>query len=99
MTIYPSLENPFVAALSPESLRLSTLLHDEMVKVTGTKSGGIRAMDDLTGINWAQMPVSLVELGYMSNPEEDVLLSTPQYQDQLVEGLVRGIQRFFENLP
>lgn len=99
MTIYPSLENPFVAALSPESLRLSTLLHDEMVKATGTKSGGIRAMDDLTGINWAQMPVSLVELGYMSNPEEDVLLSTPQYQDQLVEGLVRGIQRFFENLP
>ena len=33
----------------------------------------------------------MVEMGYMSNPEEDVLLNDPEYQAKLVQGMVEGI--------
>ena len=37
------------------------------------------------------MPSFLVEMGYMTNMEEDLLLSNPEYQRRLVEGMAQGI--------
>lgn len=95
MTIYPSEDNPFVSHLSEESLRLSTDLHDEMIRETESESAGIYAMDNMVGINWSKIPVTIVELGYMSNAEEDLKLNTEEYQNQLVEGMVMGIGKYF----
>ena len=38
----------------------------------------------------------MVEMGYMSNPDEDVKLNDPEYQDQLVQGMVDGICAYFD---
>ena len=43
------------------------------------------------GNNWALMPSFLIEMGYMSNPAEDVLLSAKPYQQRLVKGMVEGV--------
>ena len=96
ITIYPSEENPFVSHLSDESYRLSKDLHDEMIRETEGESAGINAMDNMVGINWSKVPVTIVELGYMSNAEEDLMLNTEEYQNQLVEGMVMGIKKYFE---
>ncbi len=96
MTIYPSEENPFVSHLSDESYRLSKDLHDEMIRETEGESAGINAMDNMVGINWSKVPVTIVELGYMSNAEEDQMLNTVEYQNQLIEGMVMGIKKYFE---
>ena len=37
------------------------------------------------------MPCFLVEMGFMSNPQEDLLLSTPAYQQLLAEGMAQGV--------
>lgn len=95
MTIYPSEENPFVSHLSDESYRLSKDLHDEMIRETEGESAGINAMDNMVGINWSKVPVTIVELGYMSNAEEDQMLNTEEYQNQLIEGMVMGIKKYF----
>ncbi|MGM9933770.1 MAG: N-acetylmuramoyl-L-alanine amidase, partial [Clostridium sp.] len=47
--------------------------------------------DDMTGFNWSKVPVILVEMGFMSNPEEDKLLSDEGYQNKLAQGLCNGI--------
>ncbi len=49
----------------------------------------------MTGFNWSKVPVIIFEAGYMSNPEEDVLLSTQDYREKLVEALVTGIADYF----
>ncbi len=97
MTIYPSKDNPYVSELSDEFMKLSTVLHDEMIKATGAPSAGVKAMDNMVTLNWSEVPATFVELGYMSNEEEDLLLNTPEYQDKLVLGMVSGIKKYLDD--
>ncbi len=95
MAIYPSKENPYVGHLSDEFMKLSAILHDEMIKATGAESAGVQAMDNMVTLNWSKVPATILELGYMYNEEEDLLLNTEGYQDKLVQGMVNGINRYF----
>lgn len=71
-------------------------LLDAMVETTGAKRRGVYLRDTYTMNNWSTVPCILVECGFMSNPEEDEKLNTPEYQDVLVAGMVEGIARYFE---
>ena len=68
---------------------------DEMKKTTGfeliSKTGNVALNDNYVGNNWAKMICFLVEMGYMSNAGEDIKLATPEYQQQLAEGMVEGV--------
>ncbi len=52
-------------------------------------------MDHMASLNWSKVPATIIEMGYMSNREEDVLLSEEAYQAKLVEGMVEGIKAYF----
>ena len=54
--------------------------------------------DDLTGFNWSRVPTILVEAGFMSNPEEDLLLADEDYRRKLVEGMAKGITEYFRKV-
>ena len=42
-------------------------------------------------------PTVIVECGFLSNPEEERLLNTAQYQEKLVDALQKGICEYLEN--
>jgi len=94
--LYPSEDNPYVAELSVDSKRLAQAVLEEMCEKTGAKKRGIIKRDDLSGTNWAQMPVILIEAGFMTNEEEDKKLQDPEYQAKLVQGIVEGIEEYFK---
>ena len=50
--------------------------------------------DTMSGINWCQVPVTIVEMGFISNSEEDNLLSNNDYQNKIAIGIVKGINEF-----
>ena len=95
-TYYPSKNNPDVGHLSDASMQLSELILSEMAAATSAKPRGAIARDDLTGTNFAQMPTSLIECGYMSNPEEDKKLNDPSYQEAMAIGILRALDRYFQ---
>ena len=67
-----------------------TILND-LVAQAGMYNRGVSERSDLTGFNWSKVPVVLVELGFMSNENEDKLLNDDTYEDKLAKGLCNGI--------
>lgn len=97
LTICQTKDNPYNGALYQSSRDLAGYVLDELVAAAGCVRRKVWETDTMSGINWCQVPVTIVEMGYMTNPQEDVLLVTPEYQDKLVTGIANGIDRFFSN--
>ncbi len=74
---------------------LATSILNHMVSKTGAKSMGLWQTDDMTGLNWAEMPAVIVEMGFMTNPSEDQKMATDSYQNLLVQGMADGIDEYF----
>jgi len=77
-----------------ESYEISEYLLPAMAEATGARAMGIYQRDTYSGMNWSTVPSILVEMGFMSNPEEDKLLNDPDYQLLLVQGMVQGIEDY-----
>ena len=97
----------FINILNREKIKKSErLAHDlqrnVLAKLTkdykGVKDGGVRE-----GPFWilvgAQMPAVLVEVGFISHPQEAKLLANSRYQQLFAEGMAEGINRYFANNP
>lgn len=91
--IYAPKDSDYAAALADQdTYRLwSELLLNAMMEATGAPKGGAELTNTYTGNNWMKMPNFLVEMGYMSNRVDDLLMAAPVYQRWLCEGMADGI--------
>ncbi len=74
------------------------IILDKVIEKTGAKSQGMVKSTELTGFNWSTIPVVLLEMGFMTNVEEDKLLNTEEYQDKIVKGIVEGVEKYQTSL-
>jgi N-acetylmuramoyl-L-alanine amidase len=76
------------------SRRAARALQRELVRSTGARDLGVVERSDLTGFNWADVPVVLAETGFLSNATERRLLRSSSYQWRVARGLAAGVAAF-----
>jgi N-acetylmuramoyl-L-alanine amidase len=92
--LYPALRKGWTDDVYAASKRAAGIVQSETRRALGFPDRGLQERSDFTGFNWADVPVILVEMGFMTNPTEDRLLATSAYQQRAAAGLCRGTLRF-----
>ena len=96
LTIAPASNNRYMTKVNRKaSQKLSKKVLKAMCKTTGAKNRGVMYTNSMTGINWCKVPVTIVEMGFMSNPSEDRKMAKASYQKKIVKGIADGIDNFF----
>ncbi len=84
------------SALCEKSRRAGELIFRNVLNSTGANDRGVVTRNDLTGFNWTKVPIVLLEMGFMTNPEDDKKLESDEYQQKIVDGIVLGLIEYFE---
>ena len=90
-TLYPANHRGWTDDIYAASLRAARLVQRSTVRATGAADLGVVPRADLTGFNWADVPVMLVEAGFLSNPKERRLLHSGAYEHRVAQGLANGV--------
>lgn len=83
--------------ISEISRKYGEIVLESLINEVGMKNEGLIERNDLTGFNWSKVPIILVETGFLSNPQEDQLLNTEEYQNKIAKGLFNGIDKALSN--
>lgn len=97
LTIAPQSDNPYMTKKNrKKSQSLSKKVLTEFCKATGAGNRGVMYTNSMTGINWCKVPVTIVEMGFMSNASEDRKMASASYQKKMVKGIASGIDKFLK---
>ena len=94
---YPSKINPYWhnhPDRMSESKRLAAAIHSSLLAETGAKDAGLLERS-FAVLRETAKPAVLLELGYIDNFAENQQIRDSHYQDKLVAGIVKGIQKYY----
>lgn len=84
----PEIEEP--------SAQAAEIILQAVTERTGARSRGLVQRSDLTGFNWSEVPCILLEMGFLSNAEEDTRLAEQEYRQQIASGIAEGVCHWAE---
>ena len=93
-TLTPARRSGWTDDVYAQSRRAAAAIQRRLVAATRAPDLGVVERSDLTGFNWADVPVVLAETGFLSNPFERRLLRSSSYQWRVARGLTAGVSAF-----
>ena len=100
MAICMTPSNPYNGALYEKSRALSDCVLERLGAALD-KPQNERTLwqtDTMTGINYSEVPVTIVEMGFMTNPAEDEAMATDAYRAKIAAGIADGVDAYFRRL-
>lgn len=99
MTICQTPANPYNGDVYEQSRALSENILDSYIYKTGINRQNIWETDTMSGINWSEVPTTILEMGFMSNTGEDRSMQDDDMQQKMVEGIADGIDEYMKQFP
>lgn len=97
MALTMSDNSVYNSRLYGESNALATRILQGITEDIETTNHGIYESEDMTLINWSDIPVAVIGIGFLSNPAEEQNLLSEGYQDTMVKAIADGIDYYFAN--
>ena len=94
----PTKNNSFIGSMYEQCKNLASCMQSALIKETGAKDRGLSETDKVTTLNWSKVPVTVLQLGFMSNKEEDTNLWLDDYQKKMIKAICDGIDAYFESV-
>ena len=86
----------FYKTNNEESKRLATTIQNSLNEAMQKENSRTPAqLNTVYLMKYVEIPITIVECGFLSNPEEESLLQTDEYQDKLAWGIYNGIADYF----
>lgn len=96
---YDSIDDSSVRGMTTYYYRNNTLaneLHSNVISRTNLKNRDVR-YGNYYVLRENRQPSALVELGYLSNPSEEILVTSEQYQHAVADGLYEGLAKYLKS--
>ena len=97
LAMVPSQSNPYVGYMYEECYELGEDILKAYCESTGIADDGVQYYDNMSGINWSTIPVTILEMGFMSNQNDDLLMADETFQPVMAKGIANGIDAYFED--
>jgi N-acetylmuramoyl-L-alanine amidase len=86
------------------SVQFARVMRDQLVgsgipPATYIGNSGLNPRSDIAGLNLAQYPSILVELGNMKNPLDSTLMGSDEGRQKYADAVVKGIVAFLQTQP
>ncbi len=94
MTLCPTANSPYCPQIYEDSKSLSEFVLDAYTEKTGIKKTYIWETDTMCGLNWSLVPVTIMEMGFMTNQSDDALMADPAFQQIMAQGMADGIDNY-----
>lgn len=78
-----------------ENKKLATLIQNQLIKQLGNTNRLAKQKGDVYILKASQVPTALVEVGFLSNPEEASLMGTEEYQKKLAASIYYGLLQYY----
>ncbi len=95
MAFVPSKDNPFSGAYHDESASFAEKILSSMETELSAKNWGVIDNDTLSTLNYTKIPAVHLEVGYMTNKDEDALLADDEYRTRIAKAVADGIDEYF----
>ncbi|MBZ6005872.1 N-acetylmuramoyl-L-alanine amidase [Paraclostridium bifermentans] len=94
--LIPQKDGQYTSKIFEDSNKCALKIKDALEK-ENIQVNGIFERNDLTGFNWSKVPVVLIEMGFMSNYNEDLMMSNPEYQRKMMQSVADGLETYLKD--
>lgn len=95
-SIHVPANNDFTSSFYEISKSYGSKIINTYAQEVNMKNRGVIERNDLTGFNWSKVPVVLVEMGFLSNKEDDMFVSNDENHPKIAKAIANGIYKCFE---
>ena len=96
LTMAPTSSNQYLDKdIIQKSNTLASCIIDNYCSVTGLGNKGVISADNMTGTNWSKVPVAIIEMGFMSNQNDDLYITNTANHETMAQGIADGIDEYF----